>query len=61
MNLKDKLPNIGSLLKLILSHSSQLLRDKLPLARDFAYMATNGFIGAWFSNLTIRQLIINNL
>jgi hypothetical protein len=51
MNQKDRLPNIGSkttlfdLLKSILSHNSQLLRDKLPLASDFAYMASNGFIG----------------
>ena len=51
MNQKDRLPNIGSkttifgLLKPILSHNSQLLRDKLPLTRDFAYIAANGFIG----------------
>ena len=48
---KDRLPNIVSktiifgLLKAILSHNSQLLRDKLPLASDFAYIATKGFIG----------------
>ena len=51
MSQKDRLPNIGSktsiygLLKPILSHNSQLLRDKLPLASDFAYIAANGFIG----------------
>ena len=51
MSQKDRLPNIGSkttifgLLKPILSHNSQLLRDKLPLASDFAYVAANGFIG----------------
>ena len=36
---------IFGLLKPILSHNSQLLRDKLPLASDFAYIAANGFIG----------------
>ena len=51
MSQKDRLPNIGSkttifgLLKPILSHNSQLLRDKLPSASDFAYIAANGFIG----------------
>lgn len=51
MNQKDRIPNIGSkttkfgLFKPILSHNSQLLRDKLPLASNFAYIATNGFIG----------------
>ena len=51
MSQKDRLPNIGSktsifgLLKPILSHNSQLLRDKLPMASDFAYIAANGFIG----------------
>ena len=48
---KDRLPNIVSkttifdLFKAIISHNSQLLRDKLPLVSDFAYIATNGFIG----------------
>ena len=51
MSQKDRLPNIGSktsifgLLKPILSHNSQLLREKLPLASDFANIAANGFIG----------------
>ena len=51
MSQKDRLPIIGSkttkfgLFKPILSHNSQLLRDKLPLASNFAYIATNGFIG----------------
>jgi len=51
MSQKDRLPIIGSkttifgLLKPILSHNSQLLRDKLPMASDFAYIATNGFMG----------------
>ena len=51
MSQKDRLPIIGSkttifgLLKPILSHNSQLLRDKLPLARDFASLEANGFIG----------------
>ena len=51
MSQKDRLLNIGSkniildLLKPILSHNSQLLRDKLPLASDFASIAANGFIG----------------
>ena len=51
MSQKDRLPKIGSkptifgLLKPILSHNSQLLRDKLLLASDFAYIAANGFIG----------------
>lgn len=51
MSQKDRLPIIGSkttifsLLKPILSHNSQLLRDKLPLASDFAYIAENGFTG----------------
>lgn len=31
--------------KLIFSHNSQLLRDKLLLASEFAYIALNGFIG----------------
>ncbi len=50
MSQKDILSNIGSkisifsLLKLILSHNSQLLREKLLLASDFAYIAANGFI-----------------
>lgn len=48
---KDKLTNIVSKtiifghFKAIISHNSQLLRDKLPLASDFAYIATNGYIG----------------
>lgn len=51
MSQKDRLPNIGSktskfgLLKQILSHNSQLLREKLPLACDFANIVANGFIG----------------
>ena len=51
MSQKDRLPNIGpkttifGLLKQLLSHNSQLLRDKLPLASDFAYIAANGFMG----------------
>ena len=51
MSQKDRIPNIGSkttifgLLKPILSHNSQLLRDKLLWASDFAYIAANGFIG----------------
>jgi len=51
MSQKDRLPIIGAkttifgLIKPILSHNSQLLRDKLPLASDFAYIAANGFIG----------------
>ena len=51
MNQIDRLPNIGAktiivyLLKPILSHNSQLLRDKLPLASDFASIAANVFIG----------------
>ena len=51
MSQKDSLPNIGSkttifgLLKPIFLHKSQLLRGKLPLASDFAYIAANGFIG----------------
>lgn len=67
MNQKDRIPNIGSkitkfgLLKPILSHNSQLLRDKLPLASNFAYITTNGFIGGWFSNLPVQLLIISNL
>lgn len=50
MSQKDRLLNIGSktiifdLLKPILSHNSQLLRDKLPLASDFASIAAKGFI-----------------
>ena len=49
---KDRLPIIGSktiifgLLMPILSHNSQLLRDKLLLTSDFASIAANGFIGA---------------
>lgn len=48
---KDKLTNIVSKtiifghFKAIISHNSQLLRDKLPLANDFAYIAANGYIG----------------
>ena len=55
MSQKDRLPIIGSkttifgLLKPILSHNSQFLRDKLPLASDFAYIAANGFIGGLVS------------
>jgi hypothetical protein len=51
MSQKDRLPFIGSkttifgLLKPILSHNSLLLRGKLPLASDFAYIAANGSIG----------------
>ena len=51
MSQKDRLPIIESkttifgLLKPILSHNSPLLRDKLPLASVFAYIASNGFIG----------------
>ena len=51
MSQKDRLSIIGSktaifgLLKPILSPNSQLLRDKLPLVSDFAYIAANGFIG----------------
>ena len=51
MSQKDRLPIIGSettifdLLKPILSHNSLLLRGKLPLASDFAYIAENGSIG----------------
>lgn len=51
MSQKDRLPIIGSkttifgLLKPILSHNSQLLRDKLPLTSDFASISANGFIG----------------
>lgn len=51
MSQKDSLPNLGSkksifgLLKPILSHNSQLLRDKLPLASDSTDITTNGFIG----------------
>lgn len=66
MSQKDKLSIIGSkttifgLLKPILSLNSQLLRD-MPLASDFAYIAANGFMGTWFSDLPIRQLIISNL
>ena len=47
MDQKDRLPNMGSkttlfgLLKPILSHNSQLLKDKLPLASDFAYIASH--------------------
>lgn len=64
---EDRFPQIGSkttifgLLKPILSHNSQLLRDKLPLASDFAYIAANGFIGGWLSNVPVRLLIIRNL
>ena len=48
---KDRLPIIGSkttifgLLMPILSHNSQLLRDKLPLTSDFTSKSANGFIG----------------
>ena len=51
MSQKDRLPNIGSktsifgLLKPILSHDSQLLREKSPLANVFANIAANSFIG----------------
>ena len=51
MSQKDRLPIIGpkttkfGLLKPILSHNSQLLRDKLLLASDFAYITAKGFIG----------------
>ena len=51
MSQKDRLPSIGSktlifgLLKPILSHNSQLLREKWPLASDFANIAAIGFIG----------------
>ena len=51
MSQKDRLPNIGlktiifGLLKPLLSHNSQLLRDKLPLTSDFASISANGFIG----------------
>ena len=51
MSQKDRLPIIGSkttilgLLKPILLHNSQLLRDKLPLTSDFASISANGFIG----------------
>ena len=51
MSQKDRLPNIGpktiifGLLKPLLSHNSQLLRDKFPLTSDFASKSANGFIG----------------
>jgi len=51
MSQKDRLPSIGSktfifaLIKPIISHNSQLLREKLPLTSDFAYIAAIGFIG----------------
>ena len=51
MSQKDRLPNSGSkttifgLLKPIISHNSQLLSDKWPLASDFANIAAIGFIG----------------
>ncbi len=51
MSQKDRLYNrrskiaISGILKPILSHNSQLMSNKLPLISDFAYMATNGFIG----------------
>lgn len=50
MSQKDRLPDIGSktiisgLLKPMLLHNSQLLREKLPLTSDFAYIATYSFI-----------------
>ena len=50
MSQELRFPNIGSkniingLLKLFLLPKSQTLRDKLPLARDFASIASNGFI-----------------
>jgi hypothetical protein len=51
MSQKDRFLNIGpktiifGLLKPLLSHNSQLLRDKLPLTSDFASISANGFIG----------------
>ena len=51
MSQKLRLPNIGSkniingLLKPILSPKSQILRDKMSLARDFACIASNCLIG----------------
>lgn len=51
MSQKLRLPNIGSktiingLLKPILSPKSQILRDKMSLARYFAYIASSGFTG----------------
>ena len=66
MSQKLRLPNIGSktiingLLKPILSPKSQILRDKMSLARYFAYIASSGFTGGWFSNLPVRQLIISH-
>ena len=50
MSQKLRLPNIGSktiiygLLKPILSPKSQILRDKMSLARDFSSIVSNGFI-----------------
>lgn len=60
MSQKDRIPQIGSkttifgLLELILSHNSQLLRDKLPLASYFAYIASNDFTGGLVLNLPVR-------
>lgn len=46
MSKKDRLPNIGSKTTIFgfLMSILSLLKDKLPLAIDFAYIATNGFI-----------------
>ena len=71
MSQKDRLPNIGpktiifGLLKPLLSHNSQLLRDKLPLTSDFASISANGFVGGLvfkFACLTIdyQQLMSQN-
>ena len=62
MSQKDRLPNIRSkttifgLLKPILSHNSQLLRDKLPLASDFTYIAANGFVGGLVFKFACRTI-----
>ena len=67
MSQKDRFPIIWSkttifgLLKPIVSYNSQLLRNKLPLTSDFAYIVANGFIVGFVFNMPVQLLIISSL